>query len=114
MLIELIQLSSRLLQTAEKLYRKFLFDQQCGKKEKDQTDRSETAVLEPTSTQNKEGKEEGSVSVPQRKSSKEEVAKEEKDQIDRSEATVLEQTSTQKKEHLRKKYIKMVHHKIQY
>ena len=47
--------------------------EEAAKKEKDQNDRSEAAVLDPTSTQNKEGNEEGSVSDPQRKSSKEEV-----------------------------------------
>ena len=97
-LVELIQLSRRLLQTAEKLYRKFLLDQQCGKKEKDQTDRSETAILDPTSTENKEGKEEGSVSDPLRKSGEEKGAKKAKDQTDRSEATVLDPTPTQNKE----------------
>ena len=53
MLVELIQISTRLLQTTDKLNKKFLCDQQCGKEEKDQTDRSEAAVLDPTLSQNK-------------------------------------------------------------
>ena len=59
--------------------------EEAAKKEKDQNDRSEAAVLDPTSTQNKEGNEEGSVSDPQRKSSKEEV-----DQNGRSQDAVID------------------------